>query len=301
MKVLPLKSLWQSAKALLGGLGQSRTGGAGGVSGATAEPCVSVGDGGEKVVSYPDGSTHIELPDGTVMEINPDGTSYTSRPDKTCKLFDPATGETQVRYPDGTREIIKNDGAKLNVSADDIVTSVTNLEGYNVSLQPDGSVVLKSPFGGSATQVPGSYSFTGTIYTKGGHKVIYEPGGRIDVEMQDGSIYQEHEDGTTTFTGIDGTKIKHDTHTDAMEASWADGSYVKKDASATIGSLPLKFVDAVQNQFMAAQKVAANSDQLLLLKLRLGELPAGTPAKDEITLQQRPQMSHVHSLLGSKE
>lgn len=73
-----------------------------------------------------------------------------------------------------------------------------------------------------------------------------------------------------------------------------------QQALATVDSLQLRFADAVQNQFSVAQKLAADADQLLLLKPRLAELPADTPAKTEITLQQRPQMSHVHSLLGSK-
>lgn len=317
-------------------------GGASGVPGVATEPIASTGDGGEQIVTYPDGkkqitypkgaiettfpngTTQIKLPDGTVRDEWPDGTVTGSLPDGTTfihkpdaslemefpdgstrieladgtvmeTVFDPATGETQLRYPDGTREITKRDGTRLNVDASNIITSVTNPDGYNVSLQPDGSVVLKSPFGGSATQVAGSSNFEGTIITKDGHKATYKPGSRIDVKMKDGSTYQEHEDGTTTFTGIDGTKIKHDTNTDALEASWADGSYVKKDANGNIQGKDaskgieftldedktLKMHDAEGNQFTATSdgtKQAKTADGWSLTERADGSVEVASPS-----------------------
>lgn len=183
------------------------------------------GDGTTSTISYPNGTTKIEVTGGATFIIYPDGSTRVEQngeititeADGTTLYVGPdqaTRDDSSIVYVDeaGNKRVEKPDGTILEISVDGVTTTthpdgskeVTKLDGTKTYTNPDntsyvinqdGSKVYKDKDGNDVTELPN------------GTTIIEKPDGTTITKLPNGVTTEVSPDGTSTKTLVDGTII----------------------------------------------------------------------------------------------
>ena len=199
---------------------------------------------GNLIKRTPDGVVGTKYTDGTTYIVAKDGTSETTYPDGTTKSYSPEDG-LEVKHPNG-----------------DIETTLPDGRTGGVKNNPDGTMDITSPYGGtlhvpksgeegypegSLTKADGTQfgcQKDGSVFisTPGGTMTM-DPDGNMSGEMTtpEGDRIVAKPDGTIEMESPNGDKITLDE--EGLKAKFGDGSHLNMDSDGNITSAHIKDPD----------------------------------------------------------
>ena len=203
-------------------------------------------DGKFQSQRLPDGTTNTMQPDGTIINRTPDKVVTTIYPDGTTYSEGP-DGSSLTSYPDGTKkEWSPETGLQVTKPSGEIEITLPDGRTGGSTLNKDGSIDVKSPYGGTLHCPKEGYpegsltTYDGTVMTmnKDGSASISTPGGTMKIDKDgnmSGSMTDEQgnkitikEDGSFEGETPDGDKITVDEN--GLRAKFHDGSFINADA-----------------------------------------------------------------------